>query len=70
MALIFFFAFAFAACGGYSKEDAETKCNLERQAKSACFTDKQYTECVSCFEECGDDCKIAESCPLQYFCSP
>jgi|GEM_PF-6095836 hypothetical protein len=61
--------FALAACGGYSQEEATTKCDLERKAKTNCFTDATYEQCLSCYESCGTDCAIAESCPAQYICS-
>ena len=58
-----------AACGGYSAEEAKTKCDLERNANSACSTDTSYNQCLSCYESCGTDCAVAESCPVQYICS-
>ncbi|MBK9260998.1 MAG: hypothetical protein IPM54_14465 [Polyangiaceae bacterium] len=61
--------FALVACGGYSQEEAKTKCDLARQANSACFTDATYDQCLSCYETCGTDCAIAESCPPQYICA-
>jgi hypothetical protein len=42
-----------AACGGYSAEEAKTKCDLERNANSACSTDTSYNQCLSCYESCG-----------------
>jgi len=67
LALVPLLGLTFAACG-YSDEEAQSKCDLERTAKAACFDDTTYTQCVACFEECGDDCAIAESCPVQYIC--
>ncbi|MDI3286416.1 hypothetical protein [Polyangium sp. 15x6] len=64
-----FLGLALAACAGYSPEEAQTKCDLERAAKAACVNDAAYQQCLSCFEECGDSCAIAESCPIQYICS-
>lgn len=64
-----FLGLALAACGGYSEDEATTKCDLERTAKAACMNDAAYEQCLSCFQECGDACAIAESCPLQYTCS-
>ncbi len=60
---------ALAGCGGYSADEAKTKCDLERQAKNACFNDATYDQCLSCYESCGMDCAVAESCPVQYTCS-
>lgn len=56
-------------CGGYSADEAKTKCDLERNAKTACFNDATYDQCLSCYESCGTDCAVAESCPAQYICS-
>lgn len=57
-------------CGsGLSTEDAKLRCDQERDAKNACFTDEAYNQCVSCQEECGDSCAVLESCPVQYACS-
>jgi hypothetical protein len=57
-------------CGsGLSTEDATLRCDQERAAKDACFTDEAYTQCVSCHEECGDACAVLESCPVQYSCA-
>lgn len=67
LALLPLFALVFAACG-YSSEEAESKCNVERTAKATCFDDTTYLQCTACFEECGDDCAVAESCPVQYIC--
>jgi hypothetical protein len=67
LALVPFLGLAFAACG-YSNEEAQSKCNLERTAKSTCFGDRTYAQCVGCFEECGEDCEVTESCPVQYLC--
>jgi len=69
LVLIPFAALALVACGGYSPEEAQTKCDLERTSKSQCVNDAAYQQCLSCFEECGDGCAIAESCPLQYICT-
>lgn len=57
-------------CGsGLSTEDATLRCDQERAAKTACFTDEAYAQCVSCHENCGDSCAVLESCPVQYACS-
>jgi hypothetical protein len=69
LVLTFFFGLGLAACAGYSPDEAKTKCDLERAAKASCFNDATYDACTQCFESCGDDCAIAESCPLQYICS-
>lgn len=57
-------------CGdSYDADEAKTKCDLERKANATCFTDATYNQCLSCYESCGSDCAIAESCPAQYICS-
>jgi hypothetical protein len=56
-----------AGCG-YSEEESKTKCDLERTANTNCFTDATYDQCLSCYESCGTDCAVAESCPVQYIC--
>lgn len=60
---------ALAGCGGYSPDEAKIKCDLERKANNTCFTDATYDQCLSCYESCGTDCAVAESCPSQYICS-
>jgi hypothetical protein len=58
-------------CGsGYSEEKAKIQCDQERAANaSACVTDAVYEQCLSCYQECGNDCVRAESCPASYACS-
>jgi hypothetical protein len=68
LALLPLLTLGFAACG-YSDEEAAAKCTLERDAKGVCFNDATYVQCTACFQECGDDCAVAESCPVQYVCS-
>lgn len=55
-------------CGGYPEEDAVNRCNIEKTNQAACFTADTFDACVACFEECGDACAVAESCPVQYVC--
>ena len=59
----------FVGCGGggYTKTNAEVRCrslNPVGLPGSA----EAYAQCVECFQECGDDCAIAESDPPQYNC--
>jgi hypothetical protein len=65
--LILISPFVFVACG-HSAEEAKTKCDLERTANTNCFTDATYDSCLECYESCGTDCAVAESCPVQYIC--
>jgi hypothetical protein len=58
-----------ASCGGLSTEDAEQRCTQLRTAVPSCVTDASYKECVSCYEECGDDCKPTAACPQTYACT-
>jgi hypothetical protein len=69
VSLSFVVTVLFVGCGdSYSSDESKTKCDLERQANSTCFTDATYNQCLSCYESCGTDCAVAESCPVQYTC--
>ncbi|MCC6555257.1 MAG: hypothetical protein IT372_20020 [Polyangiaceae bacterium] len=58
-----------AGCGGLSTVEAEQRCDQARAADATdCVNDAAYDQCVSCFEECGDECAKAESCPAQFIC--
>jgi len=58
-----------AGCGGLSTVEAEQRCDQERAADaSGCISDAAYDQCVTCYEECGDDCSRGGSCPAQYSC--
>lgn len=59
------------ACGGFSTEEAEARCDQEAEARSGggCFTDVAYEECVAAFEECGGDVLINDGCPLSFTCA-
>ena len=61
-------ATAVGACTGYPEDQAVERCNLEKTNQGVCFVDDTYDQCVSCFEQCGDNCAVAESCPVQYVC--
>ena len=56
------------ACGGLSTEESEQRCDQQREANAACVTDAAYAECVSCYEECGDDCTPLGQCPQTFTC--
>lgn len=58
-----------AACGGYGDEEANDACTIDRNNNAPCFTDETFAACVDCYKECGADCQIAESCPVQYVCA-
>lgn len=56
-----------AGCGdGYSSDEAKDVCDLE--ANKPCSNAETTAQCVSCYEECGTDCAVLESCPVQYAC--
>ncbi len=55
-------------CGGLSTEEATQRCAQMHQADPVCTPTETEAECVTCYEECGDQCQIAESCPVQFIC--
>jgi hypothetical protein len=61
-------AAALIGCGsGYTRSEAELRCrSLNPVGRPG--SDVAYEQCVPCFEDCGDDCAIAESDPPQYSC--
>ena len=66
--IIFLSLTCLTACGGVSTEDATSECEGIRQRQASCFTDSAFDACVACYEDCGYDCGILESCPLQFSC--
>lgn len=57
-----------AGCGeGYTEMDAEVRCRSLNDEGTPGY-DAAFTQCVECFQECGDDCAILESYPPQYNC--
>ena len=61
---------AAVGCGsGVSAGEAKVRCDQEKIINaSGCITDAAYQQCLSCEEECGDQCARAESCPIQFIC--
>lgn len=58
-----------AGCGGgYSDEKAKTRCDQEQASKSQCVTDEAYDACISCYQECGEQCAPGATCPETYEC--
>lgn len=57
-------------CGaGFSEESATLRCDQERSTNAAgCITDAVYQQCLSCYQECGNDCIRVDSCPGSYVC--
>lgn len=67
IAVLFGVGLGLPACGsGYSTAEAEQVCDLE-QAKP-CQDETTRQQCVTCYEECGPNCAVLESCPVQYAC--
>jgi hypothetical protein len=65
------FASAALGCGsGLSEEDAQLRCDQERESKGAFVTDEAYDQCLACFEECGDACEPQATVPASYECAP
>lgn len=61
-----------SACGGFSTEEAEARCDAEQEARDGggCFDGPAYDECVTAYEECGSDVDIDDSCPPTFTCPP
>ncbi len=53
--------------GDFTREEAINRCDSAR-AGNPCATSASFDECVACYEECGIDCSVQESCPAQYTC--
>ena len=61
---------AAAGCSpGLSKSDADVRCNADQSALSACYSAAVFTQCESCFEQCGDSCDRLGTCPISYTCN-
>jgi hypothetical protein len=67
-ALIAIAALSMGCGSGLSTEEATQRCDQERTSQNLLFTDAIYAECVSCYEECGDDCDPQSTTPLTYVC--
>ncbi|AKT36764.1 uncharacterized protein CMC5_008850 [Chondromyces crocatus] len=58
-----------AGCGGMSAEDAQERCETERGIEvTSCVDSASFTQCLSCYEECGDSCQRASGCPAVFSC--
>jgi hypothetical protein len=66
--LLLFIALAIG-CGGLSTEESKQRCDQMQSANAACMTEGAYDECVSCYEECGDDCEPSGACPGTFRCA-
>ncbi|WP_438024856.1 hypothetical protein [Sorangium sp. So ce233] len=58
-----------AGCGGLSTEESQQRCDQLRDAVPFCSTEESYAACVSCHEECGDDCAASTACPQTFSCA-
>jgi hypothetical protein len=58
-----------AGCGGLSTEESKQRCDQAKADLTNCMDDAAYDACVSCYEECGDDCTVGESCPYTFACA-
>jgi hypothetical protein len=58
-----------AGCGGLSTKEAQQRCDQASVDATNCMSDEAYKECVICYEDCGDDCTIGESCPYTFACA-
>ncbi|WP_437732651.1 hypothetical protein [Sorangium sp. So ce1335] len=58
-----------AGCGGLSTEESQQRCDRLRDLVPMCSTEQSYAACVSCHEECGDDCEALTSCPQTFACA-
>lgn len=60
-----------AACSGFTEEEATNRCDQEREARGGemgCFGTLQYDECVTAYQDCGQDVDVIDGCPVQYVC--
>jgi hypothetical protein len=55
-------------CSGLSSTEAKERCDAEQSARADCFDSKSFPSCLSCFEDCGDDCVPTGACPVRYVC--
>jgi hypothetical protein len=58
-----------AGCNGYDAQRATDYCQADRVNRGDCVGEKQYNECLSCFESCGDACTAKGDCPTTYHCA-
>jgi hypothetical protein len=58
-----------AACGDhYSTQDAYEVCEDLTGRNPATNSPESFSDCVACFETCGDECDQLGSAPEQYVC--
>ena len=56
-------------CGsGLSTEEATQRCDQERFIQGMLFTDDAYAQCLTCYEECGDECDRRSTTPPSFLC--
>ena len=67
-------ALGLSGCGGFSPEEAKSRCDQERDARNlggstSCVDDEAYDSCVSAYEDCGNDVTVNnDSCPIHFSC--
>ncbi len=59
-----------ASCGdGFDTEEATAECNLDQKRLPNCMDDEAFALCVSCHQECGDNCATLDTvCPTRFTC--
>lgn len=67
-ALIAIAALSMGCGSGLSTEEATQRCDQERNIKRMFFSEGSYASCLSCYEECGDDCDALATSPESYTC--
>lgn len=67
-ALIAIAALSMGCGSGLSTEEATQRCDQERNIKKMFFSEGSYTSCLSCYEECGDECGALATSPESYAC--
>ena len=60
-----------AGCdGAFTEEEAQARCDQEQQARAGgCMDESAYSQCLTAYEECGEDVSILESCPTMFVCT-
>ena len=59
-----------SGCGGFSEDDATAWCDAQAKARPVCSPSgsSAYQACISCYEDCGDDCTAQNHCPEEWVC--
>ncbi len=54
--------------GGFEHDEAVAVCKDTQERQQGSIPDENFTQCVSCFEDCGRACRQLETFPLQFTC--